>query len=151
VEDSKDLMKRVAALLPGTEVKMTVLRDGEKKEITVELGERPKPVELAEGKTPATVYDLGMEVRDLTEDLTDRLGLDTTDGVVVAEVRRGSPAAREGIEPGMVIIKVNRQEVTNTKEFYNEIGKIEKGETVVLLITDGQHRRFVELRIPDED
>jgi len=48
-------------------------------------------------------------------------------------------------------MKVNRITVSNVKEFYKEIEKVKKGETVVLLVTDGKYRRFVPLRVPKEE
>ena len=150
VEDSKELMNRVATLAPGTKVTLLVLREGKKQTLTVELGERPKLGEIATDETPATIYDLGLDVRDLSDELADRLGYKGIEGVVVVEVRRGSEAEQKGIEPGMVIMKVGRVNVTSTKEFYGEIRKLKKGDTVVLLVTDGQQRRFVTLEVPEE-
>lgn len=149
VEDRADLMKRVAVLPPETKVELVVMRDGKKKEITAELGERPKRGELMT-ETPATVYDLGLEVRNLSDDLAERLDYDGLEGVVVTEVRAGSVAQHEGMEPGMLIMKVNRTEIDNVKEFYKEIEKVKKGRTVVLLVTDGKYRRFVTLRVPED-
>ncbi len=150
VEDSRGLMKQVAMLMPGTKVTMVVMREGKKETVTVELGERPKPEEMTTDETPATIYDLGFDVKDLSDELADRLGYEGIEGVVVVEVRRGSEAYRKGIEPGMAIMKVGRVDVKNTKEFYREIKKVKKGETVVLLVTDGQQRRFVTLEVPEE-
>jgi S1-C subfamily serine protease len=48
-------------------------------------------------------------------------------------------------------MKVGRTEVNNTRDFYREIKKINKGETVVLLLTDGEQKRFVTLDIPEDD
>jgi serine protease Do len=151
VEDSKDLMNRVAILPPGTKVELVILREGKKETVTVELGERPNTEEATTNETPATIYDLGLEVRDLTDELAKRLGYEGIEGVVVVDVRQGSEADRKGIETGMVIMKVGRADVTNTKEFYIEIRNYKKGDTVVLLVTDGQQRRFVTLNIPEED
>lgn len=150
VEDRADLMRRVAMLPPGTKVEMVILRDGKKKDITAELGERPKQEEKID-EAPATVYDLGLKVENLSDELMERLGYKDLEGVVVAEVSRGSVAQREGIEPGMLIMKVNRTAVSNVREFYKEIEKVKKGETVVLLVTDGKYRRFVPLRVPEEE
>ena len=150
VEDSKDLMNQVAALSPGTNVNLVVIREGKKETVTVELGERPKVDEMTTDQTPATIYDLGFDVKDLSDELADRLGYEGIEGVVVVEVRRGSAAYQKGIEPGMVIMKVGRVNVTDTKEFYGEIRKLKKGDTVVLLVTDGQQRRFVTLEVPEE-
>jgi serine protease Do len=151
VEDSKDLMKRVAMLTPGTKVELVVWRDGKKKKLTIELGERPSRDELTLDDKPTTVDDLGLDVKDLSDELASRLGYKDLEGVVVVEVRRGSVAQQKGIEPGMLIIKVGRVEVSNTRDFYREIKKINKGETVVLLVTDGERKRFVTLEVPEEE
>ena len=151
VENSRDLMKRVAMLTPGTEVELVVWRNGEKKTLTIELGERPNRDGLTLDDKPTTVDDLGLDVKDLSDELASRLGYEDLEGVVVVEVRRGSPAQQKGIEPGMLIMKVGRVEVSNTRDFYREIKKINKGETVVLLVTDGEQKRFVTLEVPEEE
>jgi serine protease Do len=151
VEDSKDLMNRVAVLPPGTKVELVILREGKKETVTVELGERPNTEEMTTNETPATIYDLGLEVRDLTDELAKRLGYEDIEGVVVVDVRQGSEADRKGIETGMLIMKVGKENVTNTREFYSEIRKYKKGDTVVLFVTDGQQRWFVTLNVPEED
>ena len=151
VENSRDLMKRVAMLTPGTEVELVVWRNGEKKTLTIELGERPNRDGLTLDDKPTTVDDLGLDVKDLSDELASRLGYEDLEGVVVVEVRRGSVAQQKGIELGMLIIKVGRVEVSNTRDFYREIKKINKGETVVLLVTDGEQKRFVTLEVPEEE
>ena len=151
VEDARDLMKRVAMLTPGTEVELVVWRNGEKKTLTIELGERPNRDGLTLDDKPTTVDDLGLDVKDLSDELASRLGYEDLEGVVVVEVRRGSVAQQKGIEPGMLIMKVGRVEVSNTRDFYREIKKINKGETVVLLVTDGEQKRFVTLEVPEEE
>jgi serine protease Do len=151
VEDAKDLMKDVAMLTPGTKVDLVVWRENKKKKLTIELGERPSRDELTLDDKPTIVDDLGLDVKDLSDELASRLGYEDLEGVVVVEVRRGSPAHQKGIEPGMLIMKVGRTEVNNTRDFYREIKKINKGETVVLLLTDGEQKRFVTLDIPEDD
>jgi serine protease Do len=47
VKDSRDLARTVAALAPGTSVKLDIFRNGESKALTVTLGELPtssKPI-----------------------------------------------------------------------------------------------------------
>ncbi len=151
VENSRDLMKRVAMLTPGTEVELVVWRNGKKKTLTIELGERPSRDGLTVDDKPTTVDDLGLDVKDLSDELASRLGYEDLEGVVVVEVRRGSVAQQKGIELGMLIMKVGRVEVSNTRDFYREIKKINKGETVVLLVTDGEQKRFVTLEVPEEE
>src|SRR3546814_19384318 len=48
----------------------------------------------------------------MTEDIAASLGLQKDRGEIVARVEPGEAAARAGIRPGDVIVKVNGQEVT---------------------------------------
>lgn len=63
-------------------------------------------------------YDLGMEVRDIDEKIARYLGIDLKSGVVVSEVRRRSPAAEAGIEPGDVILQIDDLRVLRSEDFY---------------------------------
>src|SRR5690606_7374254 len=50
---------------------------------------------------------LGVSIQPVDADLAASLSLDKPRGALVAEVTEGSPAARFGIQPGDVIIKVD--------------------------------------------
>jgi serine protease Do len=58
---------------------------------------------------------LGITVRDLQKDEKKELGVEQ--GVLVDAVDGGSPAEEAGIQEGDVIIKVNRQSVTDESDF----------------------------------
>jgi serine protease Do len=74
IEKASELLNRVAALKPGTKVKMVVLRDGKRKTITAELGTRPPREEIL-GAPPTDVMEqLGFSVQELTDELAERLG-----------------------------------------------------------------------------
>ena len=149
LEKASELLNRVAALRPGTKVKMVVIRDGKRKTLTVELGERPPKAEI-DGAPPEALKQLGLTVKNLTDDLAQRLGYEGLAGVVVTRVEPGSQAARKGITAGMLIMEVNQTQVKNTKEFNEAIEKAREKGSVLLLIRDEGYTRFAVLKLPEE-
>jgi serine protease Do len=144
IESKDTFLKRVAVLKPGTKVKLAVLRDGKRKTYTVELGKRPPKAEIA-GVPPGTLDELGFSVRDLTDELAEKLGYKDLSGVIVTRVEPGSPAAKAGLVPRLLIVEVNRKAVKNTKEFNEAMKDVSKEDPVLLLVTDGRYAHFVVL------
>lgn len=141
---------RVAMIKPGTKVKIVVLRDGKRKTFSVKLDERPKRGQVAGAKSE-TLKQLGLTVQELTDDLAKKLGYKDKDlsGVVVADVEPGSEAARKGIRQWMLIMAVNRKQVSNTKEFNEAVEYAAKaGGVLVLLVNNGRYNQFVVLELP---
>ena len=83
----------------------------------------------------------GMQLQDLTTDLTDALGLVPGRGVLVSAVESGSPAAEIGIQRGLVIYRVGRHDVNGVKSIENLLASVQSGTTVDFTVglarTDG--------------
>ncbi len=60
-------------------------------------------------------------------------------GVVVDSVRTGSFADLQGVEPGLVITKVNKQPVPTKDEFDAVVSKLKSGDDVVFEAIDPRH------------
>lgn len=148
VEKANVLQSRIAMLRPDSRAKVVILRDGKRKTLTVKLGERPKEA-ITAGRSEA-LEQLGFAVKNLTDDLAQRLGYEGLTGVVVVQVESGSQAEQKGITAGMLILEVDRKPVKNTKDFEEAIEKAGKEGSILLLVTDGRHTRFVVLRLPKE-
>jgi S1-C subfamily serine protease len=78
--------------------------------------------------TPATATSnaerlFGMQLQDLTEDLTDALGYASGSGVLVSAVEPDSPADNAGIERGLVIYRVGTYQVNSVKQVENLLGR----------------------------
>jgi len=58
----------------------------------------------------------GMQLQDLTQDLTDALGYQPGRGVLISSVETDSPADQAGIERGLVIYRVGKHNVNSVKE-----------------------------------
>ena len=141
------LKSYIAHQPPGTEVELTVLRNGRERKVTAELAP------LAAAPEPPEEGKLGMAVKDLTPEFAERLGLEEEEesGVLISEVQRGSPAARAGLRPGDLIIEIDREPVDGVREYQEAIGKAD-GRALLLIRRNIRGRLqsdIVALRIPD--
>lgn len=149
VESESEFRRSVALLKPGTKVDLLVWRDGKKLTLTAKLDKRPSLEELAGAEKGGTV-DLGFTVQNLTDELAGRYGFQGMTGVIVGRVEPGSQASREGIRSGMLILEVNLKPVKNTREFNDAVQEAKKKGSLMLLVSDGQRKRFIELKIPKD-
>ncbi|TVR99261.1 MAG: Do family serine endopeptidase [Rhodospirillales bacterium] len=82
---------------------------------------------------------LGVSIQDVTPDIADALNLDRVRGALVADVQRGSSAARAGIRSGDVIIALNGERIDGASDLRNKVGLIPVGRQVDLtLIRQGR-------------
>jgi serine protease Do len=90
---------------------------------------------------------LGVGVQPLTPEIAMALGLASTRGALVSQIRPGSPAAVAGIERGDVIVAYRGQEIEDLRSLPRAVSATEVGEQVELeLIRDGE-RWKVEARV----
>ncbi len=148
VEDTRELQMRIASMAPGSKADLKVLRDGKDKAITVELGERPvmKGLAAAEPAKPSDpdVLD-GVTVGDLDAEMRKKFDLpETAKGVVITEIDPESPSGEAGLKAGDVILEVNREPITSSKQAVDLSEKVKKEKKVLLRVsTKGQSRYVV--------
>jgi len=145
IKDGDDLVNEIAARRPGSTVRIGYLRDGKQADTTVTIGDRDKvfaelgnqePDANPEDKGDAGETKLGLVVRDVSPSTAAKIH---TQGVLVQSVRSGSFADLQGLEPGLVIVRVNKQ-ATFTKEQFNAVaGKLKTGDDVVFEVIDPRH------------
>jgi len=135
VASSRDLSRRIAGLGVGEKADITILRDGKKKTISITTAKRMDEPMQARREEPDSDDKLGLSVQNLTADVAERLGFDPDEnGVIVTAVQEDSKAEEAGIRQGDLIKEVNRKSVDDIDAFREELGKIDKGDTVQLLM-----------------
>ena len=72
----------------------------------------------------------GMQLQDLTPELTDALGLAAGRGVLVSSVEPGSPADGVGVERGLVIYRVGKYDVRSVAQVEKLLARARTGTTV---------------------
>lgn len=159
VNQPNELQSYVASKRAGTEVKLTIFRNGKEIERYVTLKARDedanKKVTTASKKEKSkeekdikeyTFDELGFTVRNMTESELKDYKVDN--GVLITNVKRFSKAYNQRIGEGLVITAADRKEVHNVYELKSIIEK-KKGEAVLLKLVDSDgNSRLVGLEIP---
>jgi serine protease Do len=136
VKDTQELRNTIAATLPGTDIKMTVFRDGKTKDVTVKIGTQPEDLQVVAGaptgdaaaraetdSNTATVP--GVKLATPNDKLAEEYGLGKTrQGALVTEVDPKSEAAKAGLQKGDVITSVGSEDVLNAKQAADAIKKV---------------------------
>jgi S1-C subfamily serine protease len=91
----------------------------------------PKP-KGGDTETPASNAQrlFGIQLQNLTPDLTDALGYAPGKGVLVSAVEPDSPADRAGIQRGLVIYRVGKYNVTSVKQVETLLARASSGSEV---------------------
>ena len=144
VQDPGQLRNIVAMTAPGTKAAMQLLRENQKRELTVEVGALPREqtAGATEEETPPPAR-VGFSVQNLPPDLAKQLGYDSPEGVIVTQVDPNSEAYQAGVRRGMLIRQVNRQDVSSTQEFRQALEQAESTKRVLLLVQDQQATRYI--------
>ena len=148
VNDPGQLRNLVAMSAPGTKATIQVLRENQKREFSVELGELPREQTAARGSEEMQAPGrLGFSVQNLTPELAKQLGAERPEGVVVTQVDPRSEAYQAGVRPGMVIHEVNQQEVRNVQDFRQAVEKAEQSKQMLLLVQSPEATRYITFPI----
>jgi serine protease Do len=145
IKDGDDLVNEIASRRPGSTIRLGYLREGKQADATVTIGDRDKVfadlgAQQAENnpdeKGDASEAKLGIVVHDASPSTTSKLH---TQGVVIQSVRPGSFADLQGLEPGLVIIRINRLPTSTKDQFDAVAGKLKIGDDVVFEVIDPKH------------
>jgi serine protease Do len=80
---------------------------------------------------------IGVSIQPVTNEIADSLGLKNAHGALVAEPQSGSPAQKAGIKAGDVIVSVNGESVTDSRNLARRISALAPGTSVKLGIIRG--------------
>jgi serine protease Do len=142
VDVSSDLPPLVGLLAPGTRATITVVRNGRSRDIPVVLDALESATATAGGAGPAPAgapaataqsNAFGFAARDLTAAERQRLGLEPGEGVVVARVD-GAAARDARLQPGDVVLRLNRAAIGSATELNRALSAVGAGGTAMLLV-----------------
>ena len=153
IRNRDELVSMVTATKPGTTVPLRIVRNRQERTISVTVEELDLEAESTtlrsgnQGGSNApeeTTSGFGMTLGNLTPDVQQRLRLDRgVQGAVVTDVEPGSPAARSGLAPGDVVVRIGQAAITTAAEASRELGRIPSGGTAFLRVLRNGQETFV--------
>ncbi len=142
----EDLPRAVAATSVDREVPLTVVREGKALTLTAKIARLAEPEERPVAAAGNWRGSLGLALQPLTPELAQGLGLRDRRGVVVRDVREGSAAASAGLQPGDVIVEIDRQPVKDVADVTRIMKRHQAGEPALFRV----HRRDGSLYVAVE-
>jgi serine protease Do len=92
--------------------------------------------------------EIGVSIRDLTSDEVAKAKLTQPGGVLVQDVREGSPASRAGLMTGDIIVEFDGERVRSASQFTRLVRETAPGRQVTSSVVRSESRRDVQI-IPD--
>ncbi len=145
--DNPSILRNDVSLTPpGTQVTLTVERNGAKRDISVKIGN----LETQQTAIQKTLREeFGLTVRPMSADEANRYGLGSQSGVAVVAVSPGSPFARAGFQKDDIILQIGNNKVDSAAELLTMLRAL-KGRDINVLAVDhnsGQST-VVQMRLP---
>jgi len=151
VDSSSSLPPIVGETPVGSKVPVLILRDGKRKTLKAKIEELKDQDQQVAGNASGGDQEtggLGANVRDLTDEEREALGIDRG-GVVVVGLDRDGPAAQAGIRQGDVIRRVGRENIGSARELRKVADDLPKGKPVSVLVQRGDNPLFVAVTLPE--
>jgi serine protease Do len=112
VSNPRELAVDVAAIKPSSDAHLTVLENGQSKDVALKVGQLPNQQTASNQNHGDHHEQLGLALAPLSPDMRNQLDVpDGTQGAVVRGVEPGSPAEQAGLQPGDVIVGVGTHAV----------------------------------------
>ena len=139
VNSVKELVGTVTGMPVGKKVSLSIIRDKKESVVQVNIGERPEQIEKVAENQAHSQSDIwrGIKVSAITSDMAGRLNLESEKGVVVVNVESGSSADEAGINPGDIIVEINRKPVQNLADYQKAVKEAGSGADVLVKTQKG--------------
>ena len=147
VNDSSNLKNLISSGRPNDKTKLTIIRDGREKSLTVTLGLRPGEKELTE------TYQYGEKRFDLlglkveTYESEEGAFANTKEGVRVIEIKPGSPADDGNIQRGDIIIEIGKSNISDKNDYDSKMAEYLEGDTIMLRVIRGGNPLYIAFEI----
>ena len=138
IAGASELTNVISTSRPGDKRKLTLVRRGKKRTVSVTLAELPVE-EFAQRDSrrredDSEYSDIGLAVTELDARTARRYNLGADGGVLITEVDPSSDAAREGLRPGDVIVRVGDAEIGTVREYHRALRPYDSGDTILLRV-----------------
>jgi serine protease Do len=147
IKNGDELVNLISGTRPGGKLNVTYIRNGQEKQATVVVADRAKLFadrsDPGDDGTPGEENEpvpakFGISVKPVSPEAAERAGTPEGKGVQVTDVKADSFGYDLGLQPGMIILKVNRQPVNSEEEFRKLTSQLKSGQDVVFLVHSGR-------------
>ena len=141
IRNNRELIDYISYQPVGSEVRLTLIREGRRQTISAKTAQRPLESDEEEANDTETRSEpvrnkLGMSVQNITPELRRLYNIPATaNGVVVTDVKNVSAAGEANINEGDVISEVQGQRVTNVDEFRTVTDRLRAGQRVRMYVS----------------
>jgi serine protease Do len=91
--------------------------------------------------------EIGVNVQTITPALSGGLGLKQNWGVIVADVVRGSPAEKAGLQSGDLILSMDGKLMENGRQFDVNLYRRSEGDTITIEYLRGDQKQTVDINV----
>jgi serine protease Do len=146
ITDAESLRNKVADTVIGKEVKVTVLREGERVDLTVKIGSQQQAIELLSASLKKR---LGVVVRPVTAKEAEKYGLDEGEGVAIKSLEESGLLAKAGFEVNDIILEINGRPVNGVEGFVSLVNELKPNQKIILFALDQRTGQtgYVQLRL----
>ena len=147
------LQVAVSEMAPGTKITLGILRDGKLETLNLTVGQFHGNTEVAEngGEDGQPNGKIGIEIGNLTTEARQQFNVpEQVHGVLVQNVRSGSPADDAGLQPGDVILEVNRKPSESASQFASAVHQDKDGKELLILVWSKGNSSYRTIH-PDQD
>jgi serine protease Do len=143
IETSRELTRIIAGLPVGEVIKIRAFRNGKEKTFKVKIAKREEAEKIVRMSQHGEQVAFGVKVSNLTPEISRRLKLRETEGVVVTGVQPNSQGEDKGIRTRDIIKEINHQSIHTVDEYKDAIRKVKKGDTFTMFIKRANSGFFV--------
>jgi len=136
IANGSALQVAVSEMTPGTQAELGIVREGKSMSLNLTVGEFHSNKEVASNEGDGQQKGkIGVGIADLTPDVRQQIDApESLKGAVIQQVRPGSPAEEAGLQPGDVVLEVNRRATTSAEQFANAVKANQAGKDLLLLV-----------------
>ena len=150
VMDSGQLRNLVAQSPIGSKHRLDLIRDGKayQAELTVQEAPREGAKKSQTASAAAsTAHPLtGVVFDDVTPPLARQMDLAVNSGVVVTDIEEGSLAESSGLQPGDVVLELNRQAIHNFATFQRLADPLKPSDLALLLVNRQGNAMYIPIQ-----
>ena len=161
IDDAGDLVRAVRKTKPGTSATIVVIRDNDKKSLSIAVG-KPRHSTHASAfaftAPPLPRMPLlgatrrwGLQLSELNEQLGEYFGAPNGRGLLVEQVEKRSTGAKAGFKAGDVITKVNKESVEDLRDLSDALDDAQEGEKVQVEVLRKGSTSTLTVEVEDSD